>query len=401
MAEPIQVEPHSVAVEDYRDSFFSHPPTDLRFESTKYHKFYPSNALKDTEPINLVVPRWNGRSTWGGFTLLTRMKICKKDGSAPDNDQVAAPINNIASSLYKDQKTWLNGVNITPNSGDHAYKSFMEVNLTYDTQSKNGFLQAAGFYKDTPLHMDKIDSSNMGFFERLDLFCTAVPEKDGPKPESLKTRDWTTEGRWFVGGLRTDFNHPIPNGVDIRFELTPQDSDFFMMTTPDSHLTYKIMNVVLLAKAQTLQAPIYESIEQRCKTEDMNIPFKRKEIKIITLPKGTKAFTTDQLFAGNSSTPSRMIVGFVEEKARLGHVGKNPFNFMNKFGNSELMYLKASLNGEDVDGFNHEDCPELNFFKLQTVLGMTDGATNGLFLENFLSGKKHAHSAQQPRKTFI
>ena len=197
---------------------------------------------------------------------------------------------------------------------------------------------------------------------------------------------------WFVSQLKLDLDHPIPNGVDVRLEFIPQDDNFFLCAPAiDDHI-FNIENFVVFAQAQTLQAPVYDTIERRCKTEDMNLPFKRKEVTTISLQAGTKSFTTDQLFAGRSATPARMIVGFVLEDAYLGQKKRNPYNFRTEFDGCKLLSLKTSLNGEDVDGLNHENCPALMYYKMQLQLGLTHGVSNGISMSDFFGGElAHAH----------
>ena len=381
MAEPLQIQPHAVPVEDFASSFFNHPPTDLRYEGTKYHPFYPTNAIRKGDPSNVVIPRWNGRTVWSRFFGAVQIAITNPDGSPLADNSVCAPINNVLMSAFKDIKTWLNGVNITPNSDNNGYKHYIASNLSYDTSSKQGFMSTAGWAEDTAEFFNYLSPSNDGFMERMGRFCKVVTNGD-----TVHTSGWNTEGAWFCGKLPLDFTHPIPNGIDVRFEFIPQEDKFFLMDNLEPY-TFHIKSLVVFGEAQTLQAPVYDSIERRCKTEDMNLPFRRKEVMTHTVTAGSKSFNTDQLFAGRTTTPTRMIVGFVDETAYMGTKTKNPYKFISSFDrNTKLVSLKTTLNGEDIDGFALDNCDVLQFFRLQLLLGLTDGESNGLTSADFKNG---------------
>lgn len=86
--------------------------------------------------------------------------------------------------------------------------------------------------------------------------------------------------------------------------------------------------------------------------------------------------------------PSRVVLAVCRESAYLGTHVQNPYHFPVEFaGKVNISDVKLSLNGESVDGLVLDGSKEADFVKLMTYLGMSEGYSNGLTLQQYLGGR--------------
>ena len=98
-------------------------------------------------------------------------------------------------------------------------------------------------------------------------------------------------------------------------------------------------------------------------------------------------FLTDQLFPGQMVVPSRVVIAVCTESAYMGHYNKNPYYFPIETADFvKIEDIKLSLNGETVDGIVLDGSKEMDYVKLLTYLGMSEGYSNGLTLKKYLGG---------------
>ena len=283
----IQVQPHTVAAESYSDTFFQPSFTDLRFDQTKYHTFYPVNSINETSKhLSYYLPAWQSKTVWdlGGSLFAVKAKITNPDNTALDVGKVAGPINNVLYSLISDCTVYLGEVNITPNAQHVGYKKYLENLLTFDNGVKLSALEPCGWATDSAGSLNTLTFENAGLFQRACRFGEL--DKEG-------TLHWSTNAVWFVGTLPIDLRAQIINGIPIRIDMSLQSNEFFLMS--DTKIKYVVEEAVILGLAKDLSMPVYEKIQRSLKSMPIKIPFRRKEIVPFNVPTGSTNYITGKL----------------------------------------------------------------------------------------------------------
>lgn len=228
---------------------------------------------------------------------------------------------------------------------------------------------------------------NFGFKKRRNLFAFPITTKSG-----AKTFRYTSNPVCFIGRLGCDLEGDIPNGINIRVEMTFENNKFCLMTADTAYKAkYVINSIVLHCPVAELEDSVYLSLDRTLQTKPMFMPYTRKEITTMSINKGTKTFLSDTLFSGASTLPSKVAVAFVETDAYRGDFKKNPFNMKKSFLGpdsylSEIISQGLYLNGNLIDGFKSEN-PVIDFFKLSLYTGFVEtGFCNGLSLSDFMGG---------------
>ena len=291
----VQVQPHSFAVQNYSDSFFTNQPTDRRFESSKYHAFFPVNSWKNSSQINFYLPKWPGRTIWdlGETMVAVKIKLTDAKGAkVPDLSKVA-PVNNMMHSAFSDFKMYLSNVLITPNSMNYGYKKYFENVLSYNSDSKLSVLQGQGYYEDTPGAFNNMDGeANIGFKNRMERFCQV---NANGKPINYN------DGTWLVGKLGCDLDHHIIGGIDVRLEFTLQKPEWYLnyaLAVPPkvADFRFEVDKIVVFPMARVLTPPVFEKIEELFKTKgEMVLPFRRREVVPYNIPVNSTNFLSGML----------------------------------------------------------------------------------------------------------
>lgn len=112
------------------------------------------------------------------------------------------------------------------------------------------------------------------------------------------------------------------------------------------------------------------------------------------IPKNSENFFIDNLWP-TGVVPSRVVFGFVKEKAYRGDRNLNPYNFARQFvANSspnelvDVTEVNLSLNGVSVDGLQDNGyCLELDYLKSFEYTGLrAAGISNHITLKRFKGG---------------
>ena len=386
MAESILQVPHTLPAESLSESFFSKSPTDLRFKNTKYDIIYPRNSIANTNTILFELPVPTGPSVYllDKVLISVEMKILSKDGEKIPNDSEAAPINLPLTSFISHLNLELNDTSITPQAANYNYKNMIDTILNYNTFVKTELLQIGGFYEDTEKHMDALDSTNIGYTKRRDLFSA----------KSGTTRVYKTDAVHFLGDLNLDFtspSKPILNGVKIKISLTLANNDFVLKTTSSKDLVYKISSCNLLVPIANITDDLYSDIIRDLKKEGKAFyNYLRRELININIAAGQLSYTTDTLFTGGK-LPSKLILGFVKTSAYQGSKKLNPYNFLreDKTDSRSIKKVTITLNGTQIDGLELpvSNQTTLDYYRLHLMTGLTKVPfTNGINFEKFKSG---------------
>jgi hypothetical protein len=128
----------------------------------------------------------------------------------------------------------------------------------------------------------------------------------------------------------------IPPQNTVYIQLDKAENEFFLYTPDEDNEKYKfeLSNVCLYVPVAQLSQSVYSEInsilvnpkEQR----DITIHYRKLEVKTVSLPTDKQEFYTQSLFH-DADLPCKIVVCFVEGKAKVGDYHKNPFDFRRKF----------------------------------------------------------------------
>lgn len=257
--------------------------------------------------------------------LKIRGKLTKKDGSPPvhygtpgtngvipDGDDVSVvPVNLILHSLWKQVDLYLNDDAVC-SEGDYPYKSYFTALLSYSDEVKDTWLRdLEGWRTDEP-----------GKFSE----------------EKNTAQEWASQylvnnGKEFelMGRPNLDLimqPRLIPNNVKIRMVFTRASEEFCIMSHVDGEeYKIKILSATLSVRRCKINPEEQLKMERQIANTGAVYPVQSVIMKNITIPSGSNSFTVESVFS-NGEIPPRLFIAQVANKAFVGHLEKNPFEFV-------------------------------------------------------------------------
>jgi hypothetical protein len=350
---------------------FSVPPTQTAVEEGQFVEVHPLAALAPNAPIEFAISGQTEEYLDLNNTFLhVTAKVTKANGNDLDAGNDIAPINLWLHSLFSQADVSLNDTVVSPSENTYAYRAYLETELSYNAEAKNGFLSAALYAKDTPEHMDATQGDdNTGLKERREA-AAASAEID------------------MIGRLHSDMftqDRYLLNGVDVKIKLTPSKEAFHLIG-PAAGFKTVITHASLLVRKAKLNPAVALAHEKALEKGNAKYPMKRVLVKSFAIARGMMSHNQDNLFL--SQTPTRLVIGLVESAAFNGAYAKNPFNFKH-FG---LTYLSLNLDGRSVMGkplsldFEHNKYSKA-FFGSKVALGLANrNADNDISYKQFKNG---------------
>ncbi|KAH7704143.1 CBN-RNR-2 protein [Aphelenchoides avenae] len=223
----------------------------------------------------------------------------------------------------------VNGREVFHANGLYAYKAYLDSELSFSVDNKHAQLSAGGYFVNDIVNQDS--DANDSFLCRRKLFS-------GGKTVQLLTQlhaDIFNQARYMV------------SNVDIDVEILPHESDFVLQTlndNDDNTYGYEIRSCKLYAKMLSLTDGLNLSIANQLASEPARYPMKKAELKSENINAGRKEVNTT-LFT--EILPRRLVVGFVETSAYVGHPKKSPFMFKN-FGIREITVMAHGQNFPNI-----------------------------------------------------
>lgn len=258
-----------------------------------------------------------------------RFQILTATGNLPNKSKRVAPVNNVVHSLFQKVRLYINNCEITTSADDYGYKAYISNLLTYSINPKVTHLTTQGWYGDDSSTFDDANElKNTGFKERAQLF----------RKENDLDKDFREEGANFFGRLFHDLiacQTGLPPGTSAKIKLDLSDPSFLLICPVSDTERYKIkiLNIALYVPVAQLSLPVYQELNSLMTTKaqkSISIHYRRIEIRPISLPNGKEVYYTNALFS-NPDLPCRMIVCFVQTKAKVGSYHLNPYNFQRKW----------------------------------------------------------------------
>jgi len=288
---------------------FSVPPTQTSVESGQWVPYQPITSISSDGPMEFVISARSDEYLDLAHSYL-KLRVCieKADGVKLSKESVVSPVNNFMHSIFRQIDLYLNQKMISSSSHLYPYKAYMENLLSYDTPAKNSHLSTVLWEED------------VGDFENLTSNSGCV-----------KRRAFCEESKPFdlLGRLNCEMmsqERLLLNGVEVKLVLVRGRENFFLMGKPeDEGAKLTIQDATLYVRRVKLSPTILLAHSKALSQGTAKYPLTRVEMKSITLSEGIESKTIDNLFLGQ--TPSRIVFGFVSNKAFNGDITKNPFNF--------------------------------------------------------------------------
>ena len=230
--------------------------------------------------------------------------------------------------------------------------------------------------------MDKVDGSNDGLKERIELFSKQIGEKIV----------YNTTSTFLCGDFPIDITsptEPILNGVTLRLELTLADHKFVLMSNVED-AQYEVTFCRLACPVGVPQRDQFGKVISRLKKEAAMYHFKRREVVRFNINKNSVSYISDVVFPGGM-LPSKVIVFVTSTTAWDGDYKKNPYNFlMTDSGKSTIKYIDLSMNSSHIDGLTWQketDSKQLSYYRMFRFNQMNKTPfSNGITYDMFKKG---------------
>ena len=318
--------------QSYAASFFYKFPTDSRFLQVTTQSFMPTQNIEGKE-IEFNFEKLSAANVYmiQETNLHIQVKIVKHDGiTLPDTSKFVAPRNNVLHTMFSKVATYINNVCISTSPEDYCYKAYILNLLSYPSTAKATHLQIQGYADDSEGVFDSTNVlENFGFGLRNFFFRKDFKEENA----------YRAEGATFSGRLYHELSScetGLPPNTSVRFVLTQNSDAFVLQANENDNEQYqmKIQKIWLTCPIAQLSQSVFDELGfLMSKKEDVKpiiIQYRRIDIRPISVPKDKLDFYSENLFP-ESDIPCRIIVAFVDAKARIGDYHKNPYFFRRKW----------------------------------------------------------------------
>ena len=134
-----------------------------------------------------------------------------------------------------------------------------------------------------------------------------------------------------IGRLHLDMafqSRYILNGIEIKHRLIRAKDSFCLHGNPNqAENKVSLKEVSLFCRKVKPNPSIQLAHAKALQHRTAKYPMRRVEVKMFTIPQGSRYFLKESRFLGQ--LPTRLVVGFVDNDAYNGNIAKSPFNFMN------------------------------------------------------------------------
>lgn len=302
---------------------FSVKPMQNNIESSQIVEYRPiSTGLDDC--IEFVIPEGPEYIDLSLTKIHLKVKILDNLGNPVKNEWIPAdaaektpksrkgihiaPGNNFLGSLFNQVLLFFNHKCITSPGSNHAYRSYIEKLLNYDSSSKQTHLQSSLFIEDSTGQMDVFD--NRGAVRRM-------------------ARMGTNGNIELIGYLHTDLsnmNKLLLNNVNLRIKLYRNKPSFSLFANAVVNPEYKIniTEATLLVRKVRMDPNMIKLNEIWLRSNNAKYCIERNEIKSFTIPAGTVNHVLDNCFI--SQMPKRVFMFAIAEEDEFNY-RRSPYKF--------------------------------------------------------------------------
>ena len=263
--------------------------------------------------------------------LYLQYEVVQANGQHITDAQEAAPVNNIAHSLFSSVQMLINGEKITSNNDEYPYKAYMLDLLSKDDGLKETWLKGCHrWHQDTAGHMDTRGEANKGWTARKADAVEANTQGIIMHPHI----DILKQGKY------------LPGQCELRFIFERSPEAFYMHQAPNAGCRINITKAEMSLWQCHIRPEVVEVHNKMLHTPGFgpfNYPIRRCRVTKHILNQGSQEYSWSQ--PDTSQIPTQTIIGLVKESASSGNHGENPFNFQ-AYGLKEI--------GVKYDDFKYE-----------------------------------------------
>ena len=302
---------------------FTTPLTQTSIEKNGYVNVYPVTALQLNGPLEFVLaPSSEHYIDLQKNILYLKCKITLKDGTAivqkaegeaGFHKTLVAPICYFHATQFKGVEVFLNSVPVTHLDNLYPYRAYLETLLTFGSESKEGQLQSALFYKDEGDH----DWMEAGLAKTPDtgednprwIYIKPAIKNAGARERfqcTKHSRSFETFGRihneLFAQGKL------LPGACELRIRLHRADPQFCLMAkSPGENYVVQIEKAILMVRQCRISSAIRESHAHLRLEKPVKYPTQKVQMKFFT--KGTSISDLSEPNLVNGILPRRIVVG--------------------------------------------------------------------------------------------
>ena len=295
---------------------FTNPPINIAMDSGAYAVHRPVTALTDDSPLEFQVTASPEEYLDLGRTKLhLKVKVTNVDGSNLAGDAKVSTSNLLMHSLFSQVDCKLNETLVSPSVNTYPYKAYLEKLLSYDRASKESWMSAEFYHKDTvPInsHDPSDNDANRGLIVRSRLI--------------EKSKVVELIGRPHVDIFQQD-RYLLP-GIDMALRFTRSPKAFHLMGADVKGFKTVIVEAALHVRKVKINPTIaLEHARTLDGGQNACYPLRRGIVTTFTIGTGSLSCNKENLLSGQ--LPRRLVLGFVSNTAFNGSSKQNPFNFQN------------------------------------------------------------------------
>ena len=242
------------------------------------------------------------------------------------------PVTNLLNSIWKQIDVQINDKPVTNSQQMHAHKAYLDVLTGFSSDSKKGFLSAAGWVNQT------YDASGNEL---------AGDREDWLKPATVTSKN--SNVLQLYGPINCELfyqGRALVAGSRIKLTCIPQTNPAFYLKNMNDEstniitITPTIEDLVIEATTLKIDPKALDAHRAMLKTTPAVYPFTRSEIKVFSIPAGKTYHNIAQVVSG--TMPTRALVCFLPNSNLVGDYKLNPF----KFSHQKLSYLAFHKNSK-------------------------------------------------------
>lgn len=300
-------------------NIFDIPQTNVSVNRGSYREFLPIATVTNDGPYTIRIHadnQWIDTSKCYFYLVASIQKYQNDEWKALENADNVSVCNNFALSFIRNLKMDLNGVEFYDSNNLAAYRSYLMALLSYDTDVKNSWLAAQGFYTDDD---DQNFTDNGGLKDRAALF------KNGKKAHFMAKLDFDLANQPLYLLNNTELIFTIHRSPDRFLIILPQTNPPTAAVAGDP-TDYRIVvhDVRMYVKMLDVMPSVNLAVLKKLLTTPAKYSMRKVELRSTFITSGRTELTHNVF---TNVIPRRIILGMVNSKAYNGDFKLSPFNF--------------------------------------------------------------------------
>lgn len=313
----------SECVKSELDLFYL-PSTNTSIESGIWTEYTPISLIDKS--IDFYVAGSSNYIHLNRTHLYLNVSILNENGLIISESDQVGPINNFASSLFRQVEIKLNGTPIEPTNNSYAYKAYLNDLLNYGEDAKSSYLQTSLFFKDDASEMDNLTFNETKIVNEVKV-DNIINQGLIQRRKHVLNSNGNLE---LLTKIHCDiFNSErfLINGVDLSIKILRNDNSFCLMCDPSrGKYNIRINEAKLIIRRVRISPSIMFAHNLALEKSTAKYPIKRVVVENAIISQNILSFSTN---FNNKILPNRIVFGLVENISHTGDYQKNPYNFQN------------------------------------------------------------------------